>query len=376
MESTLHPQLLHLGTKHYRINPSRHSLSAALSVPVGELEELAGAGDVQCPKDSLEDTLDVTIEAEDNGFIGRLHVPAMFHRFIVGPRSTSLDQIQRDFSCKVILPHVDSGSEVIIVKASVRSDVHSACRRIRWIQTDARSKTKPTHFISLPANYPELQKNFNLFRKTVLDSAQADKGPDFVGVNSDIFPRPAALHFTLVPLLLANESEVLQACDLLKQFFEATEHRDKISGCPLRLTIQGLEYMNDDPNKTSVLYAKVAPSPDRERLQNLTNALDRLFEEHNLTGSKIQRPDGNVLLHMTVMNARLASRSTSNGDSQFSVVGVMRECGNFVFAKDLLFDQIHLSVMGSQDGDGFYTHCSRVILKQSPSAPEFHVTIT
>ncbi|KAF6768565.1 hypothetical protein AHF37_12248 [Paragonimus kellicotti] len=211
MESTLHPQLLHLGTRHYRINPSRHSLSSALSVPVGELEELAGAGDAQCPKDSLEDTLDVTIEAEDNGFIGRLHVPAMFHRFVVGPRSTSLDQIQRDFSCKVILPHVDSGSEVILVKASVRSDVHNACRRIRWIQTNARSKTKPTHFISLPANYPELQKNFNRFRKTVLDSAEADGGPDFSGVNSDIFPRPASLHFTLVPLLLANESEVLQA---------------------------------------------------------------------------------------------------------------------------------------------------------------------
>lgn len=245
-----------------------------------------------------------------------------------------------------------------------RSGVIGAIRRIRWVYRNARSRSKPTHFLCLPANLDEIKLNYEAFRCKVLDRIKDKDNSDFAGVHIRLFQSPETMHFTIVPLLLADDEEINRALNLLKEYTESSEGQQALSAGPFRLSIRGLEYMNDDPNAVRVLYAKIAPSRERDRFQQVSNSLAKLFEDHDLTCGKIERPQGDVLLHLTVLNAAFATES-SESDGQFSVVGILREFGDFTFANDKLFDCIHLSTRGSYSETGFYTECGRINLADS-----------
>ncbi|OON20356.1 KH domain protein [Opisthorchis viverrini] len=397
MDFVLYPKMLHMGSRHYRINPTRHELSQNLLIPVSQLDE----NDLtEHPWADTEDTLSneftETIEPDNEGFRVKLRIPTLFHGFIIGHRREKLKQLEQEFSCRVIFPPLGSTSSDITVRAASRASVAGACRRLLWIQTNARMRANPTHFICLPANSPELQRNFLSFRQTALDFAARDTCGDFMGLSIDVFKSPASLHSTIIPLLLADSSEVQLACDLMHSFSQSDIGRTVFSDAdssevqlacdlmhsfsqsdigrtvfsdgPFRLTIQGLEYMSDDPEKVKVLYAKIAPSADRDRLQRMSNGLTKLFQEHNLLGGKLHRPDGDVLLHLTLLYASDSSASQSSS-SPFNVTGLLRELGNFTFAEDHCFDTLHLCLMGSQTGDEFYSSCCQLNFSD-PSNPK------
>ena len=60
-----------------------------------------------------------------------------------------------------------------------------------------------------------------------------------------------------VSAMLKAISYVLLAYDS-RMYVVMPVHRDILHGRPVELELQGLEYMNDDPDKVDVLYAKVA----------------------------------------------------------------------------------------------------------------------
>lgn len=368
MDFVLYPKMLHMGSRHYRINPTRHELSQNLLIPVSQLDENDLTEHPWAdPEDTLSNEFTETIEPDNEGFRVKLRIPTLFHGFIIGHRREKLKQVEQEFSCRVIFPPLGSTSSDITVRAASRASVAGACRRLLWIQTNARMRANPTHFICLPANSPELQRNFLSFRQAALDFAARDACGDFMGLSIDVFKSPASLHFTIIPLLLADSSEVQLACDLMQCFSQSDIGRTVFSDGPFRLTIQGLEYMSDDPEKVKVLYAKIAPSADRDRLQRMSNGLTKLFQEHNLLGGKLHRPDGDVLLHLTLLYASDSSASQSSS-SPFNVTGLLRELGNFTFAEDHCFDTLHLCLMGSQTGDEFYSSCCQLNFSD-PSNP-------
>lgn len=51
----------------------------------------------------------------------------------------------------------------------------------------------------------------------------------------------------------------------------------------LRVRMQGLEYMNDDPSAVDVLYAKVVSLGDSSLLQNLVDAIAEYFIQQGLS---------------------------------------------------------------------------------------------
>ncbi|GAA55546.1 activating signal cointegrator 1 complex subunit 1 [Clonorchis sinensis] len=373
MDYVLYPKMLHTGSRHYRINPTRHELSQNLLIPVSQLDEDDLAGHpLADTEDILPNEFTETIEPDNEGFSVKLRIPTLFHGFIIGHKREKLKQLEQEFSCRVTFPLPGSPSSDITVKAISRASVAGACRRLLWIQTNARMRSNPTHFICLPANSPELQRNFVSFRQAALDFAASDTCGDFMGISTDVFKSPASLHFTIIPLLLADSSEVQLACDLMHSFSQSDIGKTVLSDGPFRLTIQGLEYMNDDPQKVKVLYAKIAPSADRDRLQRMSNDLTKLFQEHNLLGGKLHRPDGDVLLHLTLMYASDSSGSQSSS-SAFSITGLLRELGDFTFAEDHCFDTLHLCLMGSQTGDEFYSSCCQLNFSD-PSNPKLSLS--
>ncbi|KAM6067526.1 activating signal cointegrator 1 complex subunit 1 isoform 3-T7 [Chlamydotis macqueenii] len=117
------------------------------------------------------------------------------------------------------------------------------------------------------------------------------------GVSSSLFQNPAKLHLTLGTLVLLNEQEIRKACDLLQRCKE--DFVDQIAGGkPLTVEVAGVEYMNDDPAMTDVLYAKVHMKDGSDRLQVIA---DRLVERFVASGLMLKEWD-RVKLHATVMN--------------------------------------------------------------------------
>lgn len=113
-------------------------------------------------------------------------------------------------------------------------------------------------------------------------------------------------------------------------------YRPILRGEDLRVRLQGLEYMNDDPSAVDVLYAKIQPGDQAERSgitvftvlyfkiwQNkiktslyviyffrLQILADRLVDRFSTTGL-MQQEYSRVKLHVTVMNTLMRRDPTS-----------------------------------------------------------------
>lgn len=374
MDSVLKPEILHIGSRHYRKNFSS-SITDAYLKPVGHLEEELDTDEV-IEKDFEQNLADVhkQIEAVADGFLVKLHIPPLFQSFVVGGQHSRRKNLEKEFNCHIKFPTYGTNSSLVSVKASSKLDLLNVCRRISWVVLTARSRCQPTHFICLPANTPSIQDSFNNFRDTVLKLAAATKSSDFDGVELSVFHKSSTLHFTLVTLVLADEAEVARANDILKSFCDSSEGRLLFSSGPLQLTLKGLEYMNDDPSSVHVLYAKVADTPEFQRFQRISDALHALFTKHNLI-SKTHSQDVSVKLHMTLMNSRLkAEKEGRSVDDRrpFSIVGILREMKNYCFAENYLFDCIYLSDRMAFDSSAqFYKSYCKIKFREAGERPYF-----
>ncbi|VDP93372.1 unnamed protein product [Echinostoma caproni] len=255
--SLTHPKMFHTGKRHYRINPSRHEHSSDLTVPVGHLEEEMEDGLNELPDQDFTESPDLEILQEGNNFVCRLRVPTMFHGFVVGRQHATLKTMEKEFNCQIKIPSRSSGSCEILLKSTNQFNIRNACRRIRWLEYKARGLSRPTHFFSMRANMSPVQSAFETFREKALELAQGDTVGDFRGVVPDVFYSSEHLHFTIAVLLLADVTEVSTTCDLLKEFVQSVEGLSLLADGPFKLTIQGLQFMNDDPSSVDVLYAEV-----------------------------------------------------------------------------------------------------------------------
>ncbi|KFQ20897.1 Activating signal cointegrator 1 complex subunit 1, partial [Mesitornis unicolor] len=197
------------------------------------------------------------------------------------------------------------------------------------------------------------------------------------GVSSSLFQNPAKLHLTLGTLVLLNEQEIQKACDLLQRCKE--DFVDRITGGkPLTVEVSGVEYMNDDPAMTDILYAKVHMKDGSDRLQVIA---DQLVERFVASGLMLKEWD-RVKLHATVMNtlfrkdpsgglvvaflfAAEERSNTMTGKSyfkereSFNGRNILKLFENFYFG-EVQLDSVHLSQRFSSDASGYYATSGRL----------------
>ncbi|XP_074657827.1 activating signal cointegrator 1 complex subunit 1-like [Tubulanus polymorphus] len=298
------------------------------------------------------------IVESDSGFKLSLNVPSAYFKFIIGKKGETLRRLEQETRAQIRLPRQgDDGP--IVISSRERKGVISANTRIELLIDSARTKIPFTHFISIPITARNIQDHFIDFKNDVLRSCDGDRGLDI-----SLFQNPTKLHLTLGTLVLLDDDEVRKATDVLLSLKEKIID-PVLNGRPLMVFVNGLEYMNDDPNEVDVLYAKVEIADGSDRLQMLT---DRIVDSF-VTAGLVQREFDRLKLHATVMNT-LFRKDPSGASSvrvekkpreSFDASNVLRLFGDYDFNM-LKIGEVHLSERYSTGDDGYYKPAAKVYL--------------
>ncbi|XP_074965486.1 activating signal cointegrator 1 complex subunit 1 isoform X1 [Phalacrocorax aristotelis] len=343
----LRPTLIRIGGRVYRKNVIQEQ---ACQHEEEEDDFCAGPGD--CADEPCDAFV---VEETEKGFQCRVEVPSPLYKYIIGKKGETKKRLETETRTSISIPKPGVEGEIVIT-GQHRSGVISARTRIDVLLDSFRKKQPFTHFLSFALNQPNIQEKFLQFKEEVLEKCSKDHG-----VSSSLFQNPAKLHLTLGTLVLLNEQEIQKARDLLQQCKE--DFVDQIAGGkPLTVEVVGVEYMNDDPAMTDVLYAKVHMKDGSDRLQVIA---DQLVERFVASGLMLKEWD-RVKLHATVMNTlfrkdpsaeeqnnTMTGKSSFKERESFNGQNILKLFENFYFG-EVQLDSVRLSQRFSSDASGYY----------------------
>ena len=316
------------------------------------------------------------IEARTDGsFACSLLVPADYRTSIIGKGGAVKKAFEAETGASIHIP--ERGKDgLVVVKAASAAAVRSARNRILLKLRQARRSKPFTHFLSLPLNVPAVQRPFVAFQDACLCLQPPPLAPE-------LFQPAAKLHLTLAMLTIAGQvsdnkraqpkfriegfmveiiislrdreldSHCIQFEEELKQVKACLESAvaaasasiASVTPGQLRLSLRGLEIMNDDPSAVDVLYAKVAdPDGILERFCGTLRAELRACEQ----AEKDEKP---LKLHATLANSKY---SESAGRATFDAREVLRRHGDFDLGNFVL-STVHLSQRAGAPASSYYT---------------------
>ncbi|NXP37949.1 ASCC1 protein, partial [Leiothrix lutea] len=343
----LRPPLVRIGGRVYRKN-----LIQEQPFPQEEEEEDFYAG----PGDCADDPGDAfVVEETERGFQCRVEVPSPLYKYIIGKKGETKKRLETETRTSISIPKPGVEGE-IVHRAGLRGGdgvIKLPCP-LCLLEDISRQERGREHWL-FQGEPPLTRHLFYVWEKWDLPACERDHG-----VSSSLFQNPAKLHLTLGTLVLLNEQEIQKACDLLQRCKE--DFVDQITGGqPLTVEVAGVEYMNDDPAMTDVLYAKVHMKDGSDRLQMVA---DQLVERFVASGLMLKEWD-RVKLHATVMNTlfrkdpteernnTMTGKSSFKERESFNGQNILKLFENFYFG-EVQLDSVRLSQRFSSDASGYY----------------------
>lgn len=338
-----------IGTRCYRVNIPSESRSSDKQSRVNYEEEDFN----ECQLDIGEDDF-YEIETIDNGrkFQLKVHVPQMFHAQIIGAKGSTRKRLEQETKTTILVPKMGAKDTNVIIKGTTKRDVVSAKNRIDLIMIAGRAKQQFTHFLSVSFATEEIKTNFQKFKNDVLkDSAM-------FGIDESLFQKPEKLHLTVVMLVLLDNQDRVIASELLQDCKEMIIE-PILQDEPLRVSMTGLNYMNDDPSAVDVLYANIVS----DKLQEIANEVAQYFASRGF----IQLQHENMKLHVTLMNSRFSEHDDAiekdEGENDrdknrqqrktFDASRILKNFKDFHFGT-FVVNELHLSQRYSKASNGYY----------------------
>ncbi|XP_072936799.1 activating signal cointegrator 1 complex subunit 1 isoform X2 [Epargyreus clarus] len=295
---------------------------------------------------------------DDNRYYTHFHIASHYHGSLIGKKGAMRSRIERDTKTEIKIPRMGENKDIVVLGASP-ANIKAARRRINIIVMAARMKYRPTHFLSIPMNHPDVMRSFEKFKALVLKECSGR------GLEESLFIRPQKLHLTLGVTCLMDNEERLHACKLL------TEAKTSIilplikDYLPLKIRMKGLSYMNDDPKEIDVLYGRVQEdTAPPGLLQRVADSLVQYFAKAGFMDNNDYGRD-NVKLHVTLLNSKYRGRQRDTGDDEtqsrsarksretFDGSQILQKFSDYDFGVMELTD-IHLSQRKTMGTDGYY----------------------
>ncbi|KOB70433.1 Activating signal cointegrator 1 complex subunit 1 [Operophtera brumata] len=112
--------------------------------------------------DDEEDDFEVTA-VDDSRYATSFHVSKHYIGSIIGKKGATKMRIERETKTNIKIPKQGEAGDISIL-GPTPANVKAARRRINIIVMSSRSKQRPTHFISIPLNTPDIMRNFQNFK--------------------------------------------------------------------------------------------------------------------------------------------------------------------------------------------------------------------
>uniref|UniRef100_A0A0M3K9Z8 Activating signal cointegrator 1 complex subunit 1 (inferred by orthology to a human protein) n=1 Tax=Anisakis simplex TaxID=6269 RepID=A0A0M3K9Z8_ANISI len=259
----------------------------------------------------------------------RMIIPREMIRFIVGVKGSTKRKLENETDCRIVLPDQKSKTQQSIGIISTKSEesVSRCIDRIQLLIMNKRERSAYTHFIAIPLNSTEIQQSFNQF----IDLIHNDEQLPNTCRELSVFQAPIKLHITVVMLSLLDKNEIVEATNTLRKHANKCVE-EMIRGEGIEVEMRGLEFMNDDPSRVRVLFAKI----HSERLQQLVDAIADGFGEVGLAPRRQDR----VKIHCTLMNTRYAIEKGIKDNDTMDVRMLMEKYGEFYFGHVTLSEVI------------------------------------
>ncbi|KAK7601474.1 hypothetical protein V9T40_008915 [Parthenolecanium corni] len=356
----LNPDIELIDGCHYRINPiDGYSFGKNVeNLPYQEYNDEEEEDEDKFGNETVQeedDEIPNLVLRDDGFYVTKVHVARVFLPVLIGKRGTTQQRLERETKAFIRIPRKEEKEEEIKIRSKRKENVAAAYRRIQIMVDAARRKHTHTHFISIPLTNERIKKRFIEFKNSVLENFSSDRG-----ICEDAFLKPEKLHLTVVVMTLVDNFERHVAINTLHRFKESYFDSAHLNE-PIKIRVQGLEIMNDDPSDARVLYAKV--SAENNSLQQLVDDIAKFFSTAGLTCASRE----SVKLHATLMNARFLSLRTTGIEDRnktFDVRNILKNFENYDFG-EVLVNSILLSQSHSADEDGYYSTSTKIILGSS-----------
>ncbi|KAG2430371.1 hypothetical protein HYH02_013733 [Chlamydomonas schloesseri] len=406
-EDVLHPPILHVGGRSYRVQgtaattfshlPERGEHAAGR--PVARHYDDDDDADFADASGGAEPSIDESLITQDtNGqFQARLSCDPEVYPMLIGKEGAKKKRLEAETGATIVIPRKGGGGPAggagggaggdVTIRGPSKAVVASGYLRTELAMAEAVAGRllDYNYFLSLPLATPATVRQFDAFRKAVLEDPKVC--PPGSGLEPSVFMKPQHLHLTLAMLKLYSDQKrhaAAQALDRLRGRVGAL-----LAGEPLKVHLQGLEYMNDDPSAMHVLYLKVADMGPGSRLEALCDAV---VEEFGRAGLLLPQDDRKVKLHATIINTRYRKRGAEQqgggggGDRQAGGGGGRGRHGHQPFDRQpfdgraLLAEHgrldlgihtlqaVHLSQRGAYGEDGYYRCVRQLPLGPSGAA--------
>ncbi|CAH0557145.1 unnamed protein product [Brassicogethes aeneus] len=301
---------------------------------------------------------EIQIIKENDKLRARFHLPQLYNKKLHDHFNEK--EVAQKTQTRILMPkYTKRGTKNdIIIEGQSEDGIKEAANELVSAIGQTRKQILATHFISIPLLSTEIQENFNKFkpRLTVLEIEGIEN------MEECIFISPLKLHLTLTVFCLFEE-ELHEATKALQEYKEKFVSLFKKYGS-LKIKVEGINIMNNNPKKVDVLYANAKITHDDEEvdLQKIVDDVSEYFYERGLC----KENKDSVKLHMTLINTRYRnSDQSTNIKKRFQrrihidATQILEKYKDFEFGC-CDFNSLHLSEMGSVGEDGFYKSVSTI----------------
>ncbi|KAJ2142116.1 activating signal cointegrator 1 complex subunit [Coemansia sp. RSA 678] len=300
--------IVEVGTRRYRV---RTGLAGSSKTPIGDFRATSHnpPGESKAKHGKSERI--------------SLNIPRQVHKYIIGPRGSTLDKLRQESRAKITVPPERSRSDVVEIEGLL-DERQKAEELITQIVANNMAKVPYTHFISLPLLDIDVQRKVGEFQRDAQRILQ--------NVDSSSFVHPGSLHITLGMLRLLSPADVTRAVEFLRSL--AKDVAEIVGTKPLLVSVGQLAAM-EAASQARTIYAHADDFDNSGRLRRLCAFVHDKFDSAGYIDEKRE-----LKIHVSVVRAKPASRSVDDeddlprkGSRGFSVnaVPLLKEFGTMSF---------------------------------------------
>ena len=207
-------------------------------------------------------------------FEKKLECPRVLVKYIIGLCGEMKFEIERETQTKIITHGLENDDDTVTVKAYTKEQLEASVERVRWCINHGRNRQPYTHVIAIPVANQEICSNYQHFKTCMLENGSSSDSSSL-----NLFEDEPNLNLSLLNLILLNEKEVQNACQIL------TESREDFSGAckELKFTLAGVSTDVINFENQAAIFTKVHQHvPDS--LQVLRDMIREKFRESGFCG--------------------------------------------------------------------------------------------